>query len=772
MSFPESISSISRDANESFSLVSVIHRSSQSSYSDLEHESSEKRLSYASRGQSHGSCDDIASLYSFEEVSTLNSDQSDTSSKNYNPHQIIAMGLPLNWNSGSNQNEEIEDEVQRYSPSRIKNVEELNQEAIDEALAVNFAINDQNVKEGKKSLPEVDITTVLRRFSSLIYSSSKNVDSASPKSSGETSPKCHDLTIDAIEFQYLDPPPLSEVSSPIYGTLPLNDLLLEDKDESSDELSAHPGLPLSMGPGAYFMPGPNASGRLNSDDISLDFLELQSHSVDPIPNEQNIIQTQVVAAASRTLPSGNSLVVNGELIGEEDGLTEDERKSVLAHWRYVHIAIAISILLLTGMVTVIAIRVTRPKHVTSSQTQQNPWQGAEIQLDIKPQDDNLFFGTSVSLSGSGIRLATGIPGMDANVTNIDVGQVQIFDFENGSWTPTAKLSFEASQGKAGNALALSQDGIRIIVGSPFWSEERGLVTIFEENGKGLWKKIGNEISGQATKGRERFGETVAISSNGQIVAVGSPFAPSMSNSPSGIVRVFKEINSKWIQRGQTLMSKKDNSFFGGAIAMSSIGHRIAIGSTFAGFEIGQVIVYEFNSTHWVQLGQIIEGMSSFENFGSSVALTASGDILAIGAIGTSGIDSSLNAGKVKVFSLENDVWVQLGNDILGSESEYMGSSLTLTENKALVVGCPSGGLGGRVKFFQWDDTSMLWVQAGFSIDGSKEGESFGFSVSISNNGSILASGAPLANHDGGLLSQVGAVRVYQIPKLFSDQNYK
>jgi hypothetical protein len=769
MTNPDIISSLSRGVKDSslenhLDAVAVISRSSKSEYSDLECNSSDHSFGNASEEESHGTSNDITCLYSLGEASTSDSDQSASDYMNYNPHQIIALGLLVTGSSDSRHNEGMDDYAQQHSPSRMKTKEELNQEAIDEALAGNFAINDHNVKAGKKSLLDVDVTTVLRRFSSRIFSSSKNGDLSSPKSSRGTTPKSQSPKSNTIDFQYLNSPPLPDASSPVYGTLPLNDLLLEDKDESSEELSVHPGLPLSMGPGAYFMPGPNASDRLNSDTISLGSLESDSHPPDPLSNEQNILNNHFVATVSPAAPSGSRLVVNGELVGEEDGLTEEERKTAIAHWRYVHIAIVLSILLLTGMITAIVFTISSTNRVISRDSQDHLWQGADLQLDTKPQDDNLFFGTSVSLSGSGTRLATGIPGMDTNITNIDVGQVQIFDLINGTWKPTAKLSFDSGQGKAGKALALSQDGNRVIVGSPFWSDERGLVSVFEERGEGSWGKIGNDLMGQPTKEKERFGESVAISSNGEIVAIGSPFAPSISNISSGMVRVFKEINSRWVQRGQDLTSSKDHSYFGGAIAMSSIGHRIAIGSTYAGFDTGQVTVYEFNGTHWVQLGQVIEGMNSFESFGSSVAISASGDILALGALGSTGLDSSLNAGKVQVFALENDEWVQLGNDILGEESEFMGSSLALSENKLLVVGCPFGGLGGRVKIFQWDDTSKSWIQAKLSIDGSKEGESFGFSVSISKDGRMMASGAPLANYDGGLLNQVGAVRTFEIPK--------
>jgi hypothetical protein len=195
------------------------------------------------------------------------------------------------------------------------------------------------------------------------------------------------------------------------------------------------------------------------------------------------------------------------------------------------------------------------------------------------------------------------------------------------------------------------------------------------------------------------------------------------------------------------------------MAMSGDGNRIAVGATNTGAEIGSVYIFDFNGSHWIKSGQPLNGTVEYESFGSSVALNAAGDLLAVGAIGSSGEDNHFNSGKVQVFKFDSDEWIQLGGDILGTQSETLGTSVDLSDSGILAIGCPSG-VTGKIKVYHLGDANE-WKQMKTSIDGDTDGETFGFSVSISADGTIVGSGAPNANFDGGQVKKVGAVRVYR-----------
>ena len=82
---------------------------------------------------------------------------------------------------------------------------------------------------------------------------------------------------------------------------------------------------------------------------------------------------------------------------------------------------------------------------------------------------------------------------------------------------------------------------------------------------------------------------------------------------------------------------------------------------------------------WAQLGDNINGESKKDRSGVSISISADGMALAIGA--THNDDNGDNAGHVRVFSLVNDVWTQLGSDIdTKSGSKHC---QTMIENQSL-----------------------------------------------------------------------------------------
>ena len=668
---------------------------------------------------------------------------------------MIALGFPVVSQtpfSDQGASQETREEVVTTIASRDKGMEELDQEAIDRALAANLAIDNQNAKEGKKTLPEVDEAALIRRQSSRM-SGAKSGEHSSGSKSGERA------AIDGNPFRYSNSPPQPMASSPVFGTRPQGDLIMDECDEDNEELIAHPGLALL--PGAYFMPGPSASGRQVSDmtDHSIsDPDSFQDERLEPELPEREISNAGIDAELARTGASNSGVVVNGELVCDEDDMTEEERKAALIRWRRIQAAAAVGILSLAAIIAAVVVT-SRINQAAESNVQPGDWKRLGSTIAGPPGDDNLYFGTAFSLSGSGLRFAAGLPGIDRNVTENDVGQVQIFDFADGEWVQTSMLEFDARSGKAGEALALSTDGSRVIVGSPFWSDEVGRVSVFEDIGDGVWQQVGTDIQGRKGEKDGRFGKAVTISQDGRIIAVGAPFAQSDA-SVVGVVRVYSDESSEWVQRGQDIVPRSNNTLFGSSIAMSADGNRIAIGAANSGVEVGHVDVFDFNDTHWTRSGKALMGVHEFESFGSSVALNANGSLLAVGAIGSSGAGGHFNSGKVQAFAVDADEWIQLGNTIVGDGSESLGASIDLSDDGILAVGCPTGGETGQVRVFYLDGTND-WTQVKSTIEGSTSGETFGFSVSISADGTKVGSGAPNSNFDGGRVKKVGAVGVYQ-----------
>jgi hypothetical protein len=171
-------------------------------------------------------------------------------------------------------------------------------------------------------------------------------------------------------------------------------------------------------------------------------------------------------------------------------------------------------------------------------------------------------------------------------------------------------------------------------------------------------------------------------------------------------------------------------------------------------------VYQWNSTAWNQRGSDIDGEAACDWSGYSVSLSSGGTVVAIGANGNDGTGSS--AGHVRVYEWNSTAWVQRGSDIDGEASgDESGHSVSLSDNgTVLAIGSRNNddfaSNAGHVRVYEWNSTA--WNQRGSDIDGEASGDRSGHSVSLSSDGTIVAIGA--YNNDGTASSNTGHVRVY------------
>ena len=199
------------------------------------------------------------------------------------------------------------------------------------------------------------------------------------------------------------------------------------------------------------------------------------------------------------------------------------------------------------------------------------------------------------------------------------------------------------------------------------------------------------------------------------------------------------------------------------------GSTVAIGSPFNddnGAGSGKVVVYRINSegSSWERLVQSIHGDNAGDYVGTSVTLSSDGNILVIGSSGYREDDD--RPGYVRVFSLESSLntgsWVQIGQDIIGeANGDEFGYSVSLSDDgKTLAMGVRSadvnGYSSGNVKVYQMDDSVSGWMQLGVDVDGEAAYDNSGTSVSLSADGNTVAIGPK--NDDNGNYS--GHVRVF------------
>lgn len=385
-------------------------------------------------------------------------------------------------------------------------------------------------------------------------------------------------------------------------------------------------------------------------------------------------------------------------------------------------------------------------------------QWTQVGHSINGQMANDRLGTSTAISADGSIVATGSPSNSDGGSS--AGQVSVFGYSNGVWTQIgADINGESFGDQTGQSVSLSSNGSILAIGEPFNNDlgyTSGQVRVFQ-NINNNWSQIGNDLYGQnAVAGA---GTSVDLSADGSIVAFGAPNT-TVNGVPSfiGKVQVFELQNNSWVQKGGDIDGDGTIIKFGQSVSLSDDGNIIAIGqsgdpSNTNPLDTGRVKVYQFVGNQWVQLGNTIFGTAGRDEFGYRLSLSSAGNILAVG---------SYIKSEVKVFELIDGVWSQMGNTLFGdSPGDSFGFSLSLSSSGSfLAVGARflslSGNQPGRAYLFE--NQGGDWVLINDPIDGAAPGDQAGFSVAISQDGSRVVVGS-IGNDDGG--NNAGQVRVFE-----------
>ena len=328
----------------------------------------------------------------------------------------------------------------------------------------------------------------------------------------------------------------------------------------------------------------------------------------------------------------------------------------------------------------------------------------------------------------------------AVLTSLALG-VFLSDRASGSAVEWAQIGDDIvgdEAGYTGWAVALAADGNRVAVGTP-WTRSGptiGFTSVYDWGGAN-WAQAGTDIDGEQVD--DRSGWSVALSADGDRIAIGAE---------RGALSVFGWNATGWTPVGDSFHGSTNS------VAISADGNRVAAGSPSDG-SAGLVRVYDWNGANWIQTGPDIVGEADFDDSGFSVALSADGNRVAIGApyndgtvSGGSGPDGSA-VGHVRVYDWNSTNWVQVGADIDGEQvDDRSGNSVALSaDGDRLTIGTPYGdGAAGRVRVYDWIDAN--WVQAGADIVGEAAGDLSGWSVAMSADGTRIAMVAPLNDATG------------------------
>jgi len=375
-------------------------------------------------------------------------------------------------------------------------------------------------------------------------------------------------------------------------------------------------------------------------------------------------------------------------------------------------------------------------------------------------------GTAGSANGIGTAATFDNPkglAIDAN------DNIYVADFDNHiirKITPPLQLGSdidgEAAGDEFGSAVAVSEDGSILAVGAAYndgGGTSAGHVRVYEY-ASSSWSQLGSDIDGETAQ--DRSGTSISLSDDGSIIAIGSRLNDG-GGTNAGHVRVYQYASSSWSQLGSDIDGEATNDYSGESVSLSGDGTIVAISATDndgGGTNAGHVRVYQYASSSWSQLGSDIDGEAAYDKSGKSISLSDDGTILAVGAYFNDG--GGANAGHVRAYKYASSSWGQLGGDIDGEAAgDLSGWSVSLSDDGTiLAVGAyknDGGGTdAGHVRVYKYASSS--WGQLGGDIDGEAADDWSGFAVSLSGDGTKLAIGAH--NNDGGG-ADAGHVRLYK-----------
>jgi len=318
--------------------------------------------------------------------------------------------------------------------------------------------------------------------------------------------------------------------------------------------------------------------------------------------------------------------------------------------------------------------------------------------DQFPEGDQ--FGFSLGLSGDGNTLAVGAMGEDSGATGINgdqndnsqpgSGAVYVFARNGSTWSQQAyiKASNTFANTLFGYAVGLNADGNTLAASSyDEGGSARTINGVQDRNRRGsgaiyVFTRTATTWTQQAylkasnAEFMDSLGYSLAISQDGNTVAGGAADEDckmpgifpgettvcdndSSTDASSGAAYVFVRNGTTWSQQAFIKASNPGtNDWFGSRMALSGDGSTLAVGSQLenggskgingdqknqSAEDSGTIYFFTRNGTTWTQTAYVkASNADAYDEFGSAMALSKDGKLMAVGARGEASAAKGIN----------------------------------------------------------------------------------------------------------------------------------
>jgi trimeric autotransporter adhesin len=428
-------------------------------------------------------------------------------------------------------------------------------------------------------------------------------------------------------------------------------------------------------------------------------------------------------------------------------------------------------------------------------------------------------GNASAVSQDGSTIAIGAPHENSSAAGINgnqndhslysSGAVYVFTRRGTTLTQQAyvKASNPGDGANFGSSVVLSRDGNTMAVAAYYESSnatgingneadhsipEAGAVYIFTRTG-GTWSQqayikasnTGNAAVGEAYAEGDQFGYAIALSSDGNTLAVGAIGEDSNatgingnqddnSANQAGAAYVFTRNGSSWSQQAYIKSSMtRPNVLFGYSLGISANGDTLAVGEYDADRGKGALYVLTRTGTVWSHQARIqAENGEIQDSLGYSLALSEDGNTIASGAadedclkpgVNPAGCEndqaSNTSSGAAYVFVRNGSTWTQqafLKASNPGKE-DWFGVRIAISgDGNTVAVSAPNEdsaakGINGRQDdesaqeagaVYVFTRTGTTWVQHAYvKASNTRSGDEFGSSIGLTRDGRTMIVGA-------------------------------
>jgi len=286
----------------------------------------------------------------------------------------------------------------------------------------------------------------------------------------------------------------------------------------------------------------------------------------------------------------------------------------------------------------------------------------------------------------------------------------------------------------------------IVVSSTGFNSNSGKVYIYTKGSTYVESKL---VPSDASTGA-KFGYSLAVSSTGSIILVGSYCYNVGANSKQGKVYYYTQSGSAWNETRIVASNGAATDQFGTSVAMNAAGTVLIVGAqgTTVGSNSAQGTVYIYTSPPtWVEtIVNSFDGASG-DNFGDAATIDAAGDIAVVSA-SCKNYGGLLSSGVVYLLTKNSTGWAQTRFKASDAQAaaQYGASVAISSLGTSFVVGSVNFNLPQRAKqgqVYLYTLSQNVWGQTIFDAsDTSATPKYVGTSVAMSSDGSLFAIGSP------------------------------